>query len=167
MTTRDFARLDVRKSSETPATLQLVDPFDEPKFAEVLENRGKPIDIHLLGPESATGRRASARMAKDLEAVGKGKQRRLINMDLSEILEVADTSLEIKAKFYAALTTGWSDNLEYISDDLLDDPSAEPEVLPFTNENAVMLYKTRPWIAEQVDRFLSDRSNYAPQTKED
>jgi hypothetical protein len=35
-------------------------------------------------------------------------------------------------------------------------------VLAFTRENAVMLYTAVPDLADQLDRFISDRRNFLP-----
>ena len=55
------------------------------------------------------------------------------------------------AKFLAAITAGWSHNLEL---------NGEP--LKFNRENAVKLYMDQDWIGKQVLDFSQDMSNYDP-----
>ncbi len=121
---------------------------------ELLYEGGKPIEIDILGLESAPGKRVIAQMAKD---TNHRKKMKLDKMGVDEIIQIVDQSKEDKAELYSKLTTGWR-NITYLTDDEPDD--ADGKVLKFTAENAKMLYFTRPWIMEKIDAFLGDRANF-------
>lgn len=53
----------------------------------------------------------------------------------------------------AACTKGWRDG----SNESLDIGGS---ALPFSVENAILLYRKFPWIREQVDITISDRTNF-------
>lgn len=148
----DFARIDPRRDAEFGAT------FHVEYEGEQLFHEGKPIEISFVGLQSRAGKRAAAHMVKDTDKKT-GKKRDVGKMSVDEMLKLADESDETRAKFYAALTTGWN-NIVYIPDEKMDDPQAQPEPLAYSKENAVMLFTTRPWLMEEVDGFLSEKSNF-------
>ena len=156
----DFARIDTRRDAENGATYHVMFITDsQEKTGEHLYHDGEPVSIDLLGIEGNTGKAAAARMVKELDAQNGSKKRTAKNMSVDEILQAAEGNDEIKARFYAGLTTGWS-NIFYLSDEEIDDPKAEPKELKFTADNAFMLYSTRPWIMEGIDAFLADKMNF-------
>jgi hypothetical protein len=57
-------------------------------------------------------------------------------------------------KFLAAITAGWSANIEM---------NGEP--LKYNHENAVKLYLEQDWIGKQVLDFAQDMANYDPKLK--
>lgn len=150
----DFARINPELDGDAAATWHVE------LEGELLYDKGQPIEIDVLGLDGKVGKRAAAAMAKSLDATrGRKRQKELKNMSVDEILAGADRNDSLRAKFYAALTTGWR-NITYIDDEKRHDPKAEPEALEFSQENAVMLYSTRPWIMAGLDDFLADRSNF-------
>lgn len=158
----DFARINLEADSEHGATLRLYNPYTfDPEFPDDVDpllNGGEYIEIDLIGLDGQSGRRASARMVKAVNRKT-GRTRSVKDLTEDEIMKIAAENQEIQSRFYAELTTGWR-NITYLTDDLIDDKDAEPSVLSFSTENAAMLYNTRAWIRDQVDRFLSRRSNF-------
>jgi len=148
----DFARIDPRRDAELGATYKV--EYE----GEQLFHDGKPITISFLGLQSRTGKRAAAQMVKEMDKRA-GKKRDLSKMSVDEMLNVAEHSDNTRAKFYAALTTGWA-NISYIPDDKMDDPEATAEPLPYSKANAEMLFSTRPWMLEGIDSFLSEKENF-------
>lgn len=148
----DFARINPRRDAEISATYHV--EFD----GERLHHDKKPIEMDFLGIESETGRRAAAKMIKEIDRKRKSK-RDASKMGVDEIMDVASESELARARFYATLCTGWR-NVVYIEDKDIDDPKAAPKPLEFSRENAIKLFSTRPWIMEGIDSFLADKSNF-------
>lgn len=158
----DFARIDLTRDAEEGATFHLYDPYsydrEFPDDVVRLYDGGKPITIDLVGPNSPTAKRAAAKMVRDNNAKT-GKRRNVRDMSIEDILRMGAENEESRAEFLADCTTGWA-NITYLDDDKLDDEAAKPRALPFTRENAILLYRTRLWIAEEVDRFLADKNSF-------
>lgn len=148
----DFARIDPRLDAENGATYH-VDYDGEPLFHDK-----KPIQIDFLGLQSETGKRAAAKMVKDMDKKA-GRKRDASKMSVDEMLAAASDSEEARARFYAELTTGWR-NVVYLEDAQIDDPKAVPALLEYSKANAFKLFSTRPWIMEGIDRFLGEKSNF-------
>jgi len=148
----DFARIDPRRDAEKGATYHV--DYD----GERLYHDGKPIEIDFLGLQSATGKRAAAKMVKDMDRKA-GRKRDASKMSVDEMLDAASESEEARARFYAELTTGWR-NVVYLEDAEIDNPDAEPAPMPYSKENAAKLFSSRPWVMEGIDRFLGDKSNF-------
>lgn len=148
----DFARIDPRRDAEKGATYHV--DYD----GERLFHDGQPIEIDFLGLQSATGKRAAARMVKELDRKA-GRKRDASKMSVDEMLDAASESEEARARFYAELTTDWR-NVVYLEDAEIDNPKAKPEPMPYSKENAAKLFSTRPWVMEGIDRFLGDKSNF-------
>lgn len=127
--------LNTRDASNVARTLSLKDPYSA--TGELLrDDDGSTVDIYLYGVNSDQSRNA----VKDRERrYGKSEE-------LSD-----DEAAEIGAEYLAAITAGWSENLE--NDD---------GPIPFSHANAKKLYKEQDWIANQVSRFAMDLSNYDP-----
>lgn len=149
----DFARINPQKEAEI-GTDWHVDYDGEELFLD-----GEPITIGFIGVDSELGRKESARMVKRLDVLKRSKSKKkdgniaVKDLSVTDILALADGNEEIKAKFYASLTTGWS-NVTYIPDDMLDDPDAVAEELEYSKANAEMLFTTRPWMMKGIDAFL-------------
>ena len=148
----DFARIDPRRDAEKGATYH-VDYDGERLFHDT-----NPIEIDFLGLQSATGKRAAAKMVKDLDRKT-GRKRDASKMSVDEMLAASNESEEARARFYADLSTGWR-NVAYLDDEDIDNPDAEPTLLEYSKENAFKLFSTRPWIMEGIDRFLGDKTNF-------
>ena len=151
----DFARIDPRRSAENAVTWEA--EFD----GELLFHNDEKIEMDFLGVDSATGRRAAAGMARraDRKNAQSGKNKSLKDMTEDQILEMARQDESNRAQFYADLCTGWR-NVPFISDDKIDDAKAKPELLPFSPENALMLFKSRPWMLSGIDAFLANKGNW-------
>lgn len=158
----DFARINLATDAERGATLRLYNPYtfdpDYPDLVDYLKNGDEYIEIDLVGLDGETGRRASAKMVKETNH-RRGRSASVRDYTEEELLELAAESQDIQSRYYAQLVTGWR-NITYLPDSEIDDPDAVPRELPFSQENAAMLFRTRPWIRDQVDRFLSRRSNF-------
>lgn len=145
----DFATFSPRRTAEIGARCHLHHP-DDPE--ELFYCDGKPVYIDLLGTESIKGREASAKLAQALDARTK-KDRRIKDMSVESIMRMAEKSEADRAVFFADITMGWG-NITFVPDDKIGKEEAKP--LPFSHENAVMLYKARPWIMGVIDAFLGD-----------
>lgn len=152
-----FAHINPRADAEAGATYH-VEYEGEKQYHD-----GNPIEIDFLGVESATAKRAMAEAVKAADK-GKGKARDASKMSVEEILASVDNDEKVKAKFLAELTTGWR-NLPYIEDDKLSDPKAQAELLPYSKENALKFFSTRPWFMSGADAFLGDKANWAGNAK--
>lgn len=127
----DLSSFNTTAASDIPQTLELRDPFTQ----QVLrDDDGDPVTIDLYGMRSSHGRNANA--------IRQRRQKK----DLSD-----DEAAQYGAEFLAALTAGWSKNLE------LDDGP-----LAFTQKNAIRLYKEQDWVASQALEFAADLGNYDP-----
>lgn len=126
----DLASLDMAAAADRGADMALEHPVTG---APLLTDAGEPITIRLLGNDSREFRAAISDLA-DKQA---GKRR--------QSLEAAEAhSVDLLAR----LTTGWH-GIVY-----------NGEALAFTRENAARIYRERPWIREQVDKFIGDRGNF-------
>ncbi len=128
----DLSQLDTQKGANLGHRLSLT----HPKTGDMLD-----CAIHIFGADSAvyqTALREQQRQARERFS-RQGKVLRTPEEDA-----IAEMDLLIAA------TGGW-DGIE------LDDA-----VLPFTPDNARMLYGRFAWIREQVDRAINDRAHFLP-----
>ena len=128
----DLTKFNTTLASDQEQTLSLINPFTEEL---IVDDDGNTLDIYVYGIKSTAARNAHAE-----------RERRSGNRKLS-----FEASMREGAKFLAAITAGWSDNLEL---------NGEP--LKFNRENAVKLYMDQDWIGKQVLDFSQDMSNYDP-----
>lgn len=147
-----FAHIDLEKSAENGATLEITHPASGDAL---FDEDGKAISIRLLGVNSATGKRAIAKMV--LADEKKGKQAKPKTVD--QIMDKLDKGIDGRAELYAALTLGWS-GISYLPKEERGNPKAKPEALPFSAANAKMLYSEYTWVAEQVKSFMEDEANF-------
>lgn len=133
----DLTQLDTTKKSNDGAQLQLRSPRD----GEVLidESTGSPVSITLLGPDSkryldASHEATNRRLTKRLRSA-----RAKITAE-----EVAGDQLEL----LVACTTGWSGI------------QVDGAYLKFSEDEARKLYKRFPWIRDQAQEFIDERSNF-------
>jgi len=94
---------------------------------------GQPVTIHLLGSDSREWRAAVADMHD-----------RQNNTKRLSVGAIETRTIELLAR----VTRGWSGVVW----------GGEP--LPFSSDNAKMLYRERPWVREQVDAFVGHRGNF-------
>lgn len=128
----DIAKYNTTLASDQAQTMSLKDPFT----GEILvDEDGQTIDFYLYGIQSTAARNA---LAERERRSNKGKPS-------------SEESLRLGAEFLAALTSGWSHNIEI-----------EGETLPYSYSNAVTLYMEQDWIGQQVIQFVNNLENYAP-----
>jgi hypothetical protein len=108
-----------------------------PATGEVLkDDNGAAIWIDVYGSDSDVFRGALRSYGNKKLAKGSKKQ-------TMEELE------QVSSKILAKATAGWSDQLMVNGD-----------FLPCTEQNAEWLYCEYPWIREQIDTFVNERSNF-------
>lgn len=115
-------------------TLHLCHPSTGVELVD--EEDGTPVLIELHSSDSDVVRGAVRRFGNKKLNEKKGRKQ--------SMEELEDSS----AKILAAATAGWS-GMRFGSDEL-----------EFTKENAESVYKDFPWIREQVEEFINDRSNF-------
>lgn len=120
-------------ASNVPQKLSLVDPFSG---ETIIDENGCTLDFYLYGVQSDASR--NAMKARDRKY---GKKDKLTD----------EQAAQSGAEFLAAITHGWSDNIE-----------DEDGVIVFSRERAIELYKSQDWIAKQVSLFSMELSNYTP-----
>lgn len=108
---------------------------------------GKPITFSLLGAQSKEFRAAYNEQSR----VEQGRRKQT-----AETLESREAK---SAKLLSHATVGWK-NVYYGKD-----TDGKPKPLPFTRDNAEMLYRERSWIREQVDAFVADEKNFWTEPK--
>lgn len=126
--------LDDLNPSTTPAPLKLV----HPGTGVELEQDGKPIVLHVLGPDTDKMQRIErAIQSKRLKAAQRNGR---INLTVEEI--EAETIERL-----ATSITGW------------DNVYRGGEAIPYSHENARDLMRLA-WMRDQVDEFYRDRGNF-------
>lgn len=126
----DFTTRDVAKKAEEGAELEVLDP---------VTNEPVGVFITLAGADSAIHRKTTATIAKRRLSNTKGFRNRALDPEKFEA-----EGIEV----LAACTLGWKGVV------------ADGAPLPCSRDNAIMLYTRFPWLREQVDQFVSDRSVY-------
>lgn len=111
-------------------------PVLHPVTGDALTNdKGDAMTITLVGTDSVEFK-SIVRDRLRKQPASKAKQ-----VDLEE---AEQRGIELLAK----ITQGWS-GIQF-----------EGKPLAFSYENAVKLYSELPWLKEQVDKFVADRSNF-------
>ena len=129
----DLNQLNLTEKADKGAELHL----EHPVSGELLEHDGKPMVIRLSGTDSAAYRKKQREhQNKRLAKMAKGRK--------------ADFSIndDEACELLAACTLGWSNIIK------------DGEELDFSEDAAFDLYKEFPWMREQVDAFIGDRSNF-------
>lgn len=130
----DLSKFKVDSENQT-AELQVLHPVT----FEPLENEGKPVVIVLHGPDSQAQKKVVRGFQND--AIKQGMKKKKMNIS-SEQLEARALALDV------ASTADWK-NLTY-----------EGKQLKCTPENVKKVYSELPWLREQVEEFISERSNF-------
>lgn len=112
--------------------MELVHPVEG---TTLLDDDKEPVTIELYGADSDVFRKTIRALGN--KALSKNQKKRTI-----EELE------ESTVKLLARVTVGWSGLKE------------DGEELEFSIANAERLYTDYPWIKEQVDEFVQERSNF-------
>ncbi len=126
----DFATRDVAAKAEAGAELDVLDP---------VTGESVGVTITLAGADSAVHRKATATISKRRMASMKGFRNKGFDPE-----KLDAESVEV----LAACTLGWRGVV------------VDGAPLPCSRDNAIMLYTRFPWLREQVDQFVSDRSAY-------
>lgn len=126
-------KFNTRDASNKPQKLSLVDPFSG---ETIIDDDDRTLDVYVYGIQSDVARNAIK--ARDRKF---GKNKNLTD----------DQATQSGAEFLAAITQGWTDNIE-------NDDGA----IPYSRENAIELYKEEDWIARQVSTFSMDLVNFDP-----
>jgi hypothetical protein len=127
----DLASIDTIKDANNGAEIELFHPTE-----------GTDLDIHigLLGKDSDKFRQVQAQQGrKRTQKLQKTGFRIGIGAD-----EIEQDAIEL----LASVTTGWRNMV------------MGGKEVPFSYENAVVIYTKYPWIREQVDAAVGDRSRF-------
>ena len=122
-------KFNVQKACNVPKKLSLVDPFSG---ETIIDDDGKTLDIFVYGIKSSIARNAI-----------KDRDRKYGNIKKM----TPEQQSKSGAEFLAALTQGWSENIE--NDDGL-------------YKSAIDMYVDQDWIAEQVQEFSMQLDNFDP-----
>lgn len=126
----DFASRDVAAKAEEGAELEVLDPVT-----------GEPVGVYitLAGADSAVHRKAATNVSKRRLNGQKGFRNRGWDPE-----KMQEESIEI----LATCTLSWKGVL------------VDGAPLPCSRDNAIKMYTRFPWLREQVEAFISDRSEY-------
>lgn len=132
--------MDLKNLSVDPdnqkATMEVVHPTT---FEPLTDEEGNQVTITLHGPDSTVLR--TARRKWQNKQLSEGVKRRKMNVSAEQIESQAMELLIVA-------TAGW----EYLAFG-----GEEPECTP---ANVRKLYTELPWLREQVDEFINERSNF-------
>ena len=126
----DFASRDVAAKAEEGAELEVLDP---------VTGEAVGVYITLAGADSAVHRKAAVNASKRRLNSQKGFRNK--GFDLEKMQE---ESIEI----FAACTLSWRG------------VQVDGALLPCSRDNAIKMYTRFPWLREQVEQFIGDRSAY-------
>lgn len=126
----DFASRDVAAKAEEGAELEVLDPVT-----------GEAVGVYIVlaGADSSVHRKATASLSKRRLNGQKGFRNKGWDPEKMEA-----ESIEI----LAACTLSWKGVL------------VDGAPLPCSRDNAIKMYTRFPWLREQVEQFISDRSEY-------
>jgi hypothetical protein len=135
MTLSDLSEFDSVKGAQEGAVMEVRNPISGGKLLD----GDKPVTITLAGKDSDKFRTVHAEiLSRRLTKVGiSGRVK--INAG-----ELQDESMEL----LSACTLSWSGIV------------VDKQSLECTPANAVKVYTRFPWLREQVDEFIGDRSNF-------
>jgi hypothetical protein len=129
----DLATLDTVKGAGEGAVMEVLHPGDG---TVLKDDNGQPITITLMGADSE---KAKKRQRMEIN-------KRLKNGRNSKI--TAEEMEENGVNLLALCTLSWSGI------------KLDGRLLECSTENAAMVYQRSPWLKEQVDTFVGDRSNF-------
>lgn len=115
---------------EVPATLHLTHPIT----GDELFHNDIPMTITMYGAESEIAKKTMKQRA----------QKQLNSRAKQNI----DETIEFNTNFLAKMMTGFTGMFE------------NDEEIQFSREEAYKLLKKYPWIREQADQFIAERSNF-------
>jgi len=129
----DLAAIDTVKGSNEGFNVRIYHPGT---------NEDLDISIIVLGKDSDTFQKISR--AQNKKRVAKMQKGGFRNTTPVPIEEIEQDGIDL----LAACTTGWTGVI------------IEGKEIPFSTDNAVMVYERFPWIKEQVDTAIGDRANF-------
>lgn len=125
----DISKLNVQKACDVPKRMSLYNPFTK---ETLLDDEGKTLDIFVYGIKSNVARNAK-------------KERDRKYGSVKSLTKEQET--QSGAEFLAALTQGYTDNIENA-----DGPY----------KDALTMYLEQDWIAEEVLEYAYNIGNYNP-----
>lgn len=132
----DLTSLDTAHGAEAGAVMEVLHPTTG---AVLTQEDGKPISLTLAGRDSDRYQRAArATRNKRLKAQQSGRTAQI------SAEEMENDSIET----IVSCTIGW------------EGICVDGATLPFSPDNARLLYKRLPWLLEQADAFIVDRANF-------
>lgn len=140
----DLGSIETRKYAEEGVFF----PIRHPKTNEpLLDDNEQPLQIKISGADASRIKNAVEKRQRDrraaLAAVKPGEpEPDFVSWEVREQDVVDDLVL---------LTEGWTDNIEL-----------DGKPLPFSKENAAILYKRFPEIAQQMTENATNRINFLP-----
>lgn len=131
----DLKNLSVDPDNQT-ATLQVTHPVT---FEPITDDEGNQVTIFLHGPDSA-----------ELKQVRRKWQNKQLNDSMKRRkMNISAEQLESQAlEILITATKDWQ-HLAF-----------EGEELPCTPANVRKIYTSLPWLKDQVDEFINERSNF-------
>lgn len=137
----DFAQLQLNDISELhvqypDGRLCYLPKIDE--NGSKVDDESKPLKIRLYGADSAQARKALLTKIRKQDAINRKRHKDALPTE-SEV----EALRRINVEFVAELTCGWDNFKEQ-----------------FSREQAIEFYAKYPIVYEQVDKFISDRTNY-------
>lgn len=127
----DLSKIDLAAAADKGITVDLLHPVTGDSLED---DDGKAVSIKVLGKDSK----------KWVMALRKMESRNAQNLKANSARDTEARLLEALAE----CTISWH-NIDY-----------DGKKLPCNKENALMLYKTRGWITEQIIEAASDRGLY-------
>lgn len=131
----DISKFSVDPDNQT-SKMVLLHPITN---APLADDDGNEASIMLHGPDSTAQKEVKRKFQN--KAIKDGVKRKSLNISTEQI-EAQAIALDVAA------TAGWK-NI-----------SIEGEEFEYSPENAKILYRDYPWIREQVEEFIADRSNF-------
>jgi len=132
----DLEKFDFTAHASNGADMHVVHPITE----EPMYHDGKPVIITLIGSDAAVLRDEMKRRARlQMRKAKDPNKREDVDFD-----EVEKTSAEI----IALATQSWYGLTQ------------DGEEIPFSREKAIELYMKYPWLRQQCDTFVAERSNF-------
>lgn len=103
-----------------------------------VDDESKPLKIRLYGADSAQARKALLTKIRKQDAINRKRHKDSLPTEAE-----VEALRKINIEFVAELTCGWENFKEL-----------------FSREQAITFYENYPIVYEQVDKFISDRTNY-------
>lgn len=145
----DISKLTVRDGHVVVMTIK--DPRDPTGIRPLMDGEDKPMTISMIGMDSPKMREASRRFQGE----------RILDKTVANIVNVSDAVVSLKeaerrnVELIATAVVNWSGL------------GIGEESSPCTFENVVHVLTELPWLFNQVNIFLDNRSNFIKASNED